>query len=154
VSGRRRRGGSHGSSASTTRENLFAIALRDEQRCARGRSEPQRGVDGDHRRASGVHGLDDLAALDALQVDGGDAEVAMSELALDDDQWHAFASHLDGVGVPELMWREPAPHSGRVGGAPQLGRAAAEDPCRPRVAPLMTQSSGPTGSSRRMSSHG
>jgi site-specific recombinase XerD len=30
------------------------------------------------------------------------AEVAVAELALDDDQWHAFARHLDGVGVPEL----------------------------------------------------
>jgi hypothetical protein len=40
----------------------------------------------DHRRASGVHGLDDLAAVDALKVDGRDPEVAVSALALDHDQ--------------------------------------------------------------------
>jgi hypothetical protein len=28
------------------------------------------------------------------------------ELALDDDQRHAFTRHLDGVGVPELVWGE------------------------------------------------
>jgi hypothetical protein len=56
-----------------------------------------------------------------LQIDGGDAEVAVSELALDDDQRHAFASHLDRVGVTELMWRQATPHSSRDGGAKQLG---------------------------------
>src|SRR5918996_2383577 len=86
-----------------------------------GRSEPQRGADRDHRGASGVHNLDDLAAVDALEVDGGDAEVAVSKLALDHDQRDAFASHLDRVGVAELMWREAAPHSYRGGGASQLG---------------------------------
>jgi hypothetical protein len=43
------------------------------------------------------------------------------ELALDDDQRYAFASHLDGVGVPKLVWREATPHSCRDRGAPQLG---------------------------------
>jgi hypothetical protein len=32
-----------------------------------------------------MHGLDDLGIVDALQVDRRDAEVAMAELALDDD---------------------------------------------------------------------
>src|SRR5918992_161222 len=105
----------------TTLAPRWTRALRDEQRSARGRSEPQRGADRDHRRPSGMDGLDDLAAVDALEVDAGDAEVAVSELALDDDQWHAFACHLDGVGVAELMRREAAPHSCRGGGAPQLG---------------------------------
>ena len=45
----------------------------------------------------------------------------MSQLALDDDQRDAFASHLDGVGVTELVRCEPAPHSCRGGGAAQLG---------------------------------
>ena len=72
--------------------------------------------------------LDDLAAVDALQVDAGDAEVAVSELALDDNQRHALAGHLDGVGVTELMWREPAPHSCRGGGAPQLGTRRSRRP--------------------------
>jgi hypothetical protein len=68
-----------------------------------------------------VHGFDDFAAVDALHVDGGDAEVAVPELALDDDQRHAFSSHLDGVRMPQLVRREAAPHTGRGGGAPQLG---------------------------------
>jgi hypothetical protein len=68
-----------------------------------------------------MDGLDDLAAVDALQVHGRDAEVAMPELALDDDQRYAFASHLDRVSVPKLVWREAAPHSRGGGGAPQLG---------------------------------
>jgi hypothetical protein len=42
-------------------------------------------------------------------------------LALDDDRAHPLASHLDGVGVPELVGRKAAPHSRRGGGAPQLG---------------------------------
>ena len=45
----------------------------------------------------------------------------MAELALNDDQRDAFASHLDGVGVPKLVWGEAAPHSRGGGGAPQLG---------------------------------
>jgi hypothetical protein len=43
------------------------------------------------------------------------------ELALDDDQRHALASHLDGVGVAELVRRKAAPHSCRSCGAPQVG---------------------------------
>jgi hypothetical protein len=44
----------------------------------------------------------------------------VAELALDHDQRHAFACHLYGMGVAELVWREAAPHSGRGGCAPQL----------------------------------
>jgi hypothetical protein len=77
----------------------LSVAMREEERRGGGRSEPQRGAHGDHRRSSGVHGVDDLAAVDALQVDGRDAEVAVSELALDHDERHALASHLDGVGA-------------------------------------------------------
>ena len=61
-----------------------SVAMRDEQRRPRGRSEPQRGADWDHRRASGVDGLDDLAAVDALQLPGRDAEAerwALPELS-------------------------------------------------------------------------
>jgi hypothetical protein len=94
--------------------------MRDEQRRVgvdQSRSEALTGIIGARR----VPGLDVLAAVDALQVDAGDAEVAVSELALDDDQWHAFARHLDSVGVAELMRREAASHSCRGGDAPQLG---------------------------------
>jgi hypothetical protein len=56
-----------------------------------------------------VDGLDDLAAVDALQVDAGDAEVAVPELALDNDQRQAFARQFDGMGVAQLVRREAAP---------------------------------------------
>jgi hypothetical protein len=48
-------------------------------------SEAERGVDGDHGGAAGVDGVDDLGAVDALEVDRGDAEAGVPELALDDD---------------------------------------------------------------------
>jgi hypothetical protein len=48
--------------------------------------------------------VDDLGVVDPLEVDRGDAEVAVAELALDDHERHTFASHFDGVGVPQLMW--------------------------------------------------
>ena len=44
----------------------------------------------------------------------------MAELALDDDQRHALAGHLDGVGVAGLVWREASPHAGLAGDAAQL----------------------------------
>jgi hypothetical protein len=100
--------------------------MREEERRAGGGSEPQGGAHGDRRRSSGVHGVNDLAAVDALQVDGCEAEVAVSELALDDDQWYALASHLDGVGVSELVRREAAPRSCYGRRAPQVC------PCRSR----------------------
>ena len=45
----------------------------------------------------------------------------MAELALDDDQRHAVAGHLDGVRVPELVRRKASPHAGLAGDAAQLG---------------------------------
>jgi hypothetical protein len=36
----------------------------------------------------------------------------MPELALDDDQRHALAGHLDGVRVAQLVGREASPHAG------------------------------------------
>src|SRR5215212_6463367 len=82
---------------------------------------PERAVDGDHRCAAGVDGVDDLGVVDALEVDGGDAEVGVAELALDDDQRDALAGHLDGVGVAELVRREASPHAGLAGDSAQLG---------------------------------
>ena len=60
----------------------------------------------------------------------------MPELALDDHERHAFASHFDGVGVPELMWGEPSADTGCDGGAPQLGSGGGGRPlatARPAV---------------------
>lgn len=51
----------------------------------------------------GVDGVDDLGVVDALEVDRGDAEVAVAELSLDDDQRNAFVSHLDGMRVAKLV---------------------------------------------------
>ena len=45
----------------------------------------------------------------------------MSELALDDDQRHAFAGHLDRVRVAQLVWGEAPSHSGVGSGSPQRG---------------------------------
>jgi hypothetical protein len=44
-------------------------------------------------------------------------QVAVAELPLDDDQRHAFASHLDRVGVSELV-RSKTPAHTRCGGCP------------------------------------
>jgi len=61
-------------------------------------------------------------------------EVALAELALDDDQGHALARHFDGVGMAELVRREAPAHprprlrcAGVSRGRPQLpnvGRAS------------------------------
>jgi hypothetical protein len=54
----------------------------------------------------------------------GDPEVGVPELALDDDQRHAVAGHLDGVRVAELVRRKASPHPGPRGrrGAVPSGR--------------------------------
>jgi hypothetical protein len=38
----------------------------------------------------------------------------VAKLALDDDQRHALAGHLDGVRVAQLVRREPPSHACRV----------------------------------------
>jgi hypothetical protein len=65
-----------------------------------------------------VDGVDDLGAVDALEVDGCDSEVGVSELALDHDQRYTLVRHFDGVGVAELVWREAPSDAGCFGGAP------------------------------------
>ena len=70
----------------------------------------------DHGRGSLVDGVDDFGVVDAAEVDRGDAEVGVPELALDDDQGDAFSRHLDGVGVTELVGGEPSPDTGLLGG--------------------------------------
>ena len=66
-----------------------------------------------------MDGLDDLGVVDALQVHGYDAEVAVAELALDDYQRHALAREFDGMGVPELMGSEAPPDARVHGGSAQ-----------------------------------
>jgi hypothetical protein len=48
-----------------------------------------------------------------------DAEVGMPQLALDDIERHPFVGELDGVGVTQLVGREPPPHPGFGGDAPE-----------------------------------
>jgi len=80
-----------------------------------------------------MDGADHLGVVDSLQIHGCDAEVGVAELALDDVQRHAFTSHLDGMGVTELVRSETAPHAGVEGEAPQLrscSRARPRPPAR------------------------
>jgi hypothetical protein len=44
----------------------------------------------------------------------------MAELTLNHDQRHTLARHLDGMGVPELVRRKPAPDTGGDGDAAQV----------------------------------
>jgi hypothetical protein len=46
--------------------------------------QSRRGADRDDRWAARVDGFDDLGVVDALGVDRGDAEVAVTELTLDE----------------------------------------------------------------------
>jgi ethanolamine utilization microcompartment shell protein EutS len=67
-----------------------------------------------------VDGVDDLGAVDALEVDRGDAEMGVSELALDDDQGDVLVGHLDRVGVAQLVRCESATHAGEDCASVQL----------------------------------
>jgi hypothetical protein len=67
-----------------------------------------------------MDGADDLAAVDALQVDAGDPEVGVPKLTLDHDERSAFVRHLDRMGVAQLVWREPPSHTRRAGSMVQL----------------------------------
>ena len=80
-----------------------------------------------------MDGVDDFGVVDALEVDRGDAEVGVSELALDDDQRDALAGHLDGVGVAELVRREASPHAGLAGDSAQLGAGRRRPPTAVRA---------------------
>jgi hypothetical protein len=74
----------------------------------------------DHRCWAFVDGVDDLGVIDPTQIDRRDREVSVPELALNDEQRHAFARHLHRVGVSELMRREPASHTRPGGSVVQL----------------------------------
>jgi hypothetical protein len=76
----------------------------------------------------GVDRFDDLGVVDALQIDRRDPEVAMSELALDHDQRHALAGHLDRVCVAQLVRSKAPANTGSSGGAPELCACPARRP--------------------------
>ena len=109
---------------------------------------------GDRRRWPSVDGADDLAAVDALQIDAGDAEVGMPELPLDHDERNALVGHFHRVSVPELMRRESSAHASCLRAWCSCLRAAEASHRRPAVGPWITHSTAPIGSSRRTSSHG
>ncbi len=44
----------------------------------------------------------------------------VTELALDDNEWNSFMSHLDSVGVSELVRCESTAHAGHGGGSFEL----------------------------------
>jgi hypothetical protein len=68
-----------------------------------------------------VDRVDDLGRVDPLEVGAGDAEVGVSELALDDRQRDAFACHLDSLGVTKLVRRESSTNTRSRGQSPELG---------------------------------
>jgi hypothetical protein len=67
-----------------------------------------------------VDSVDDLRAIDPLQVDGGDAEVRVPELALDHDQGDALVRHLDCMSVTELVRGEAATDTGECCSSSEL----------------------------------
>src|SRR5262249_4867621 len=79
-----------------------------------------------------MNGADDLAAVDALEVDAGDAQVGVTKLALDDHERDALVRHLDGVSVPELVRREATSHVRRGGSVMQLLARRRGLPATPR----------------------
>src|SRR5829696_1778884 len=117
-------------------------ALRDERLA-------QAGAGRQRRRRASSDGFDDLAVVDPLQVDGGDAEVRVTELTLDHVERHAFAAISTACAWRSWCggsrWRTPA----RTARLRSVARAAAGDQGRPRVGPSMTHSSAPIGSDTR-----
>ena len=67
----------------------------------------------DHRLGALMYSLDDLGAVDAAEVPGGDREIGVPKLSLDHDQRDPLSRHLHCVCVPQLVGRESAPHPGR-----------------------------------------
>jgi hypothetical protein len=53
--------------------------------------------------------------VEPAQVDRRDREVSVAQLALDDEQRHASARHLDRVSVSQLMRRKASSHTGSGG---------------------------------------
>ena len=101
-----------------------------------------------------MDGVDDLGAINPLQVDAGDPEVAMPQLPLDNDKRDPLVRHFDSMSVAELMRRKAPSHARGRGGTLQLLSGGGGSQCRPAVGPWITHRSAPTGSWARISSHG
>jgi hypothetical protein len=74
----------------------------------------------DHRCGTLVHRVNDLGVIDLTEIHRGDRQVSVPELALDDEQRHPLAGHLDRVGMPQLVGREASPYTRAGGGLVQL----------------------------------
>jgi hypothetical protein len=57
----------------------------------------------------------------------------VAELALDHDQRHTFACHLNGVRMSQLVWREAAPNARGRRDAPEVGSSRRRPPTVDRV---------------------
>jgi hypothetical protein len=79
---------------------------------------PESGAGWEYRRGTVADRVDDLAAVDAMEVDAGDSEVGV--LALDHDQRDPFVRHLDSVCVPQLVRCEASSDARRVGSVMEL----------------------------------
>ena len=60
-----------------------------------------------------MDGVDDLGAVDSLEVDRGDPVVGVPELPLNHHERYTLVGELDGVGVPQLVRREPPANAGQ-----------------------------------------
>jgi hypothetical protein len=65
------------------------------------------------RRAGRGNGPAVTPAPRPVPTQRGDAEVGMPQLPLNDVERHALVGEVDGVGVAQLVGREPPPHAGR-----------------------------------------
>ena len=72
--------------------------------------------------------VDDFGVVDSPQIDGCDRKIGVTELALDHEQWDAFARHLHGMRVAQLMRREPTSHPRSAGRLMQLRSDAGRSP--------------------------
>jgi hypothetical protein len=78
----------------------------------------------------------------------------VAELALDQRQRDPFVQELDGMGVAQLVGREPAPDSCLKRDVAQLDPCSAGGPRPAAGRTVNTQNSAPTGSATRSASHG
>jgi hypothetical protein len=78
----------------------------------------------------------------------------MPELALDHDQRDPLARHLDRMRMPQLVWRESAPNTGRPGGVMELAADAGGGARPPARRTAQNAEQRPGGSDARTSSHG
>lgn len=90
-------------------------------------------------------GVDGFAVVDALQVDGRDSDVEVTESALSNAEVCAFAGHLDGVRVAKLVRCEAASDTGADAEATQGGAGGCGGPWSPACRPVEDADESPDG---------